>query len=639
MTFFVNPVVLMVAMPLLSFLILGLFGRILGKRAGGAFAVILMAISTGGAWFAFYKAFVGQRMVETLVVLPWLSVGNLNLSWQLTINPLIAVMGMIVTTISFLVHLYSLGYMAADKSFCRFFSYLGLFTFMMLMLIMSGNLVQLFFGWEGVGLSSYLLIGFWHHKDSANAAAIKAFIVNRVGDIGLVLGLAALYLTFNTLEISEILNHLSEKTSLTFTVAGYSFNRLEVIALLLFLGAMGKSAQLGLHTWLPDAMEGPTPVSALIHAATMVTAGIFLLVRLSPLYELTPYARCFVLCVGATTAFFAATIALTQYDVKRVIAYSTCSQLGYMFSAIGVSAYPLAIFHLMTHAFFKALLFLGAGAVIHALSDEQDMRHMGGLWKVIPATYVMMWIGNLALAGVPFFAGYYSKEAILESVWGEDAHHLYGYMLGIITVFLTAVYAWRLLFMTFHGPQRADEKVLGHLHEPGAAMVIPMVILSMGAIFSGYWGISFFKDPLFWQSSLSFPNISENASLPNFLHSLPLLGGLLGIFLAYLFYSYKPIWSDKIKEHFKKLHGFLSHQWYFNELYEKVFESPIQKMGHIFWVKGDQGTIDAYGPDGIARILMGGAGRLSRIQSGYIPHYAFGFVVGLVLLGAIFLFL
>ncbi|MDP4840919.1 MAG: NADH-quinone oxidoreductase subunit L, partial [Alphaproteobacteria bacterium] len=463
-----NTYIVAVFAPLLGFLIVGSVGNLAGKRISGIVSVVLMAFSTLSAWHIFLDVIRGELVSHLVTLCPWIHVGNFKVDWQLYFDPLTATMVTVVTTVSFLVHLYSLGYMNHDKAVPRFMAYLSLFTFTMLMLVTSGNLIQLFFGWEGVGLASYLLIGFWHHKESANAAAMKAFIVNRVGDVGLALGIAALYLTFKTVDIGTILSQLDTSVSLTFMVFGHEFNRLEVIGILLFIGAMGKSAQLGLHTWLPDAMEGPTPVSALIHAATMVTAGVFLVARLSPLYELAPYARSVIIVIGASTALFAGTIALMQNDIKRVIAYSTCSQLGYMFFAAGLSAYNIAIFHLVTHAFFKALLFLGSGAVIHALSDEQDMRCMGGIWRAIPATYAMMWIGSLALAGIPFFAGFYSKDAILTAAWfGEGLPAKYAYLLGIGAAFLTALYSWRLLIMTFNGKTRADEKVLGHLHEPG----------------------------------------------------------------------------------------------------------------------------------------------------------------------------
>lgn len=539
---------------------------------------------------------------------------------------------MVVTTVSFLVHLYSIGYMSHDKAVPRFMAYLSFFTFAMLMLVTSGNFIQLFFGWEGVGLASYLLIGFWHHKDSANAASMKAFIVNRVGDVGLALGIAAIYLTFDTVDIATFLSQLNTATSATFTAFDYEFSRLEVIGFLLFIGAMGKSAQLGLHTWLPDAMEGPTPVSALIHAATMVTAGVFLVVRLSPLYELAPYARTFIVIIGASTALFAGTIALMQNDIKRVIAYSTCSQLGYMFFAAGLSAYNIAIFHLVTHAFFKALLFLGSGAVIHAMSDEQDMRRMGGIWRAIPATYAMMWIGSLALAGIPFFAGFYSKDAILTAAWfGDGVPSKYAYLLGIGAAFLTALYSWRLLIMTFHGKSRADEKVLGHLHEPGATMLIPLLVLSIGAIFSGFLGEGFFTTEGFWQNAIAF-KMATTEHLPLVIHYLPLMAGILGITLAYVFYFYRANWPAYLAKKFKFLHEFLLNKWYVDELYNAVFVRSSQKLGSILWQKGDENIIDEYGPNGVAEKIMKAATRVSRAQSGYIYHYALSFMLGFALL-------
>lgn len=519
-------------LPLLSFLIVGSVGNLLGNRFSHVLSCGFLITSAVLSVFIFNDIVMGKKVL-TIPLLNWITVGDFSVQWSLHFDALSAVMVGVVTIVSSLVHVYSIGYMERDPSIPRFMSYLSLFTFMMLMLVTAGNLGQLFFGWEGVGLSSYLLIGFWFQKESACAAAIKAFVVNRIGDFGLVIGLALIFYIFQTIDIGKILTQSSNMASETISLFGYNVSVFELIALLLFLGAMGKSAQLGLHVWLPDAMEGPTPVSALIHAATMVTAGVFLIARMSPLFELAPFARDVIAFVGASTALFAGTIAVTQTDIKRVIAYSTCSQLGYMFFALGVSAYSAAIFHLMTHAFFKALLFLGAGAVIHGMSNEQDMKNMGGLAKLMPFTCVMMWIGSLALAGIPFFAGYYSKDAILEAAW--NAHTpmgQYAYLMGIFAAVLTAFYSWRLLFMTFHGTPRADEKVLAHVHEPGMSMFLPLFCLGVGALFAGYAGFKPFMETGedFWGKSLILKAELEE-SLPVEIEFLPLIAGIFGIFV------------------------------------------------------------------------------------------------------------
>tara|TARA_A100000171_G_C2134681_1_gene149348 strand:+ start:518 stop:2407 length:1890 start_codon:yes stop_codon:yes gene_type:complete len=623
--------------PLAGFLFVTALGCRLGDRFSAWFTTACLGFSCCIFWGCLVD-FAGGADPIYIHFLDWLTFPKLKVAWGLYIDTLTAVMLVVVTTVSFLVHLYSIEYMSHDESLSRFMGYLSLFTFMMLMLVTSSNLIQLFFGWEGVGLASYLLIGFWHYKDSANAAAMKAFIVNRVGDLGLVLGIATVYFLFGTVDIQPLLAMLSEQASQTFSFLGMRFPALEVAAFLFFIGAMGKSAQLGLHTWLPDAMEGPTPVSALIHAATMVTAGVFLVARLSPLYEMAPYARSFITIVGASTALFAGTIALTQNDIKRVIAYSTCSQLGYMFFAAGLSYYNIAIFHLFTHAFFKALLFLGAGAVIHALSDEQDMRKMGGIWKAVPVTASMMWIGSFALAGIPFFAGYYSKDAILAAAWtGEGASATYACVVGLVAAFLTAFYSWRLLYMTFSGVPRADEKVMSHLHEPGYLMQIPLIILSGGALFSGMLGLYFVASPDFWSNALVL-----SAGLPHiegFFHYLPLMIALVGVGLATLFYQVLPEIPKKLSETFQAVYCFLSRKWYFDELYEFLFIKTSLKLGSFLWTQSDQRVIDRYGPDGVSQWCLSSAKRTSQAQTGYLYHYALVFVLGLVAAGLWFLFL
>lgn len=614
--------------PLVGFLIASCFGRFLGDRVSAWITTFLLGVSCFVSWWVL-MGFIGGASAVEKAFLQWVFLSKFQISWGMYLDTLTAVMLVVVTTVSFLVHLYSLEYMSHDKGIRRFMAYLSLFTFMMLMLVTSGNLIQLFFGWEGVGLASYLLIGFWHHKDSANAAAMKAFIVNRVGDLGLVLGIGAVYFLFGTVEFQPLLASFPEGVGRSFDFAGGTFPALEVVAFLFFIGAMGKSAQLGLHTWLPDAMEGPTPVSALIHAATMVTAGVFLVARLSPLYELTPYARSFMTIIGASTAFFAGTIALTQNDIKRVIAYSTCSQLGYMFFAAGLSAYNIAIFHLFTHAFFKALLFLGAGAVIHAMSDEQDMRKMGGIWKGVPITAAMMWIGSMALAGIPFFAGYYSKDAILAAAWiGDGGAARYAAIMGLISAFLTAFYSWRLLYMTFSGKPRADEIVMGHLHEPGYLMKVPLFILSMGALFSGFLGVGFVDSSEFWAGSLVMvPGMPHMEGLS---HYIPLALALMGIGAATFIYLFYPKISEQVSLSFSALYRFLHGKWYVDELYNKLFVNNSLRLGLFFWRQSDQRVIDRYGPDGVAQWCLLSAKRTSQSQTGYLYHYAFVFVIGLL---------
>lgn len=621
-----------VFMPLFSFLFIGLFGNFLGKRLSGIIATVCLLISALAAWGIFLPLLSGSAdsiYPYTITLFNWIHVGDLRVDWQIYLNQLTATMMMVVTTISSLVHLYSIGYMSHDKSVPRFMAYLSFFTFAMLMLVSAQNLLQLFFGWEGVGLASYLLIGFWHHKDSANAAAIKAFLVNRVGDIGFALGIAAAFFLFSTVDIPAILSTLDAHQDTLFTFGGFEIRALEVVAILLFIGAMGKSAQIGLHTWLPDAMEGPTPVSALIHAATMVTAGVFLVCRMAPLYEVAPYARTLIVIVGATTAFFAATIAPTQFDIKRVIAYSTCSQLGYMFLAAGLSAYNIALFHLVTHAFFKSLLFLCSGAVIHAVSDEQDMRKMGGLYRLIPATYTMMWIGSLALGGLPIFAGYYSKDAIILSAWlssGDIA--FYGYLLGMGAALLTALYSWRLLFMTFHGKTRLDEKTLAHVHEPGGTMLIPLFVLSIGATLSGMGFDPLFLNPKNWGTSLVVSTNTLHDSVSFLVHIGPTLLALCGILVAYLFYMRYPQVPALLAQRFRDIYEFLYHKWYFDELYDRLFVVSANWFGQILWQRGDLGIIDRYGPDGIAGRSWKIASRSSQIQTGYLNHYALGMAFG-----------
>jgi NADH-quinone oxidoreductase subunit L len=597
-------------------------------------------------------------------LITWLDVGSLNVDWAIRLDTLSVVMMCVITLVSACVHIYSIGYMSHDPCRARFMSYLSLFTFAMLMLVTADNLLQLFFGWEGVGLASYLLIGFWNHKNSANAAAIKAFIVNRIGDAGLVLGMLTLFSVFGTIQFDEIFLRAPEAADQTFSFIGYEVHALTLACLLLFIGACGKSAQLGLHTWLPDAMEGPTPVSALIHAATMVTAGIFLIARFSPVFEYAPDALMVVTVLGATTALIAATIGMTQFDIKRVIAYSTMSQLGYMFFALGVSAYGAAMFHLMTHAFFKALLFLGAGSVIHAMSDEQDMRKMGGIWKKIPHTYGLMWVGSLALAGIPLFSGYYSKDMILEAAWADQTWFgELAYWMGIAAALMTAFYSWRLIIMTFHGPSRATEKVRSHIHESPAIMLIPLYILAAGALFAGALFYQPFVGSLhhgheaahveqdhtahenhslswshdaFWAESLKVlpenDTVEAAHNVPKWVKYLPVGVAVLGILLAYLIYFRSEAWAGKIARAAGPVHTLFYRKWFFDEIYHVVFVRPAWKLGHLFSVIGDRRLIDGMGPDGLSRLSLFGGRIYSAIQSGYIYHYAFVMMIGLVLL-------
>ncbi|WP_343562919.1 NADH-quinone oxidoreductase subunit L [Kiloniella sp. b19] len=630
---------LIVFLPLLGSFIAGVFGKVIGDRAAQVLTTGLLLVSAVLSIVTFKNvALDGNAYVATLFT--WISSGDFTLSWALKIDTLTAVMLIVVTVVSSMVHLYSFGYMSEDKSKARFFSYLSLFTFMMLMLVTSDNLVQMFFGWEGVGLASYLLIGFWYHKESACAAAMKAFLVNRVADIGFALGIMGIFVLFGTVNFAEIFPAVPGLAEAQFSFLWFEGHALTIICLLLFIGAMGKSAQLGLHTWLPDAMEGPTPVSALIHAATMVTAGVFMLARMSPVFEFAPTALEVVTYVGAATAFFAATVGLTQFDIKRVIAYSTCSQLGYMFFAIGVSAYGGAIFHLMTHAFFKALLFLGAGSVIHAMHHEQDMRKMGGIYKLIPATYILMWIGSWALAGLPPFAGFFSKDLILEAAWADQTTHgNLAYWLGTAAAFMTAFYSWRLLIMTFHGNPRADKHTMDHVHESPMVMMIPLLVLAVGAVLSGWLGYSYFVGEVaeraaFWGDALFI--LPENDSVaaahhvPTWVKLTPLVISVLGIVAAYVFYMFVPSLPETFVRIFRPVHAFLFNKWYFDELYDVLFVRPTKALGRVFWKGGDEAIIDAYGPNGAVSLTRVISAQVSKLQSGYVYHYAFAMLIGVV---------
>jgi NADH-quinone oxidoreductase subunit L len=631
--------VAIVALPLLGALIAGLGNRRIGDHAAQFITVSLMLISCVLAWITFIDVTYGNAP-RTINLFTWFATGALQVEWALRVDQLSAVMLIVVTTVSAMVHVYSVGYMHHDKSVPRFMAYLSLFTFAMLMLVTADNFVQMFFGWEGVGLCSYLLIGFWFDRPSANAAAIKAFVVNRVGDFGFVLGIMGVFMIFGSVGFDTVFAATPDKVGQSFHFLSWNVDILTTLCLLLFVGAMGKSAQLGLHTWLPDAMEGPTPVSALIHAATMVTAGVFMVCRLSPMFEYAPIAKDVVAVVGASTCFFAATIGLTQFDIKRVIAYSTCSQLGYMFFAAGVGAYGAAMFHLFTHAFFKALLFLGSGSVIHAMSGEQDMRKMGGIWKLIPMTYALMWIGNLALAGIPFFAGYYSKDSILESAFAAHSGvGQYAFWLGIAAALMTAFYSWRLLFLTFHGKPRCDEKVYAHVHESPWVMLVPLVVLAIGAVLSG---AVFFNDfvgehahAFFGKSIFYGPEneiLHHAHEVPGWVKILPLIMGLVGIAWAFLFYMKRTDLPAKLASALGGLYAFVFNKWYFDELYDLIFVRAAKALGFGLWKGGDGAVIDGLGPDGVASVTQVLSRRVAKLQTGYVYHYAFAMLIGVVAL-------
>ena len=634
-----------VFLPLIGAIIAGLFGRLIGDKAAAwvCSGALLLSALLAVPMFIEVAVLDNPRDVELLT---WIDSGTFEVSWALRFDALSAVMVLVVSFVSAMIHVYSIGYMAADKSVPRFFSYLSLFTFFMLALVTANNFLQLYFGWEGVGLASYLLIGFWYERPAANAAAIKAFIVNRVGDFGFALGIMAVFFLFNSVGFDTVFAATPGLADETFNFLGWEVDALTTICLLLFLGAMGKSAQLGLHTWLPDAMEGPTPVSALIHAATMVTAGVFMVVRLSPMFEYAPIALAVVAIVGASTAFFAATVAMVQNDIKRVIAYSTCSQLGYMFFAIGVSAYSAAIFHLVTHAFFKALLFLASGAVIHAMSDEQDMRKMGGIWRAIPITYGLMWVGSLALVGMPFLAGFYSKDIIIESAFAAATGvGQYAFWLGVIVAALTAFYSWRLILMTFHGAPRADEKVMAHVHEAPKTMWIPMVVLAVGAIVIGALGVDVFVGEgarAFWRDSIvvlpAHTALEDAHDVPLWVKRLPLVVAVGGIILAYIFYMFRPALPGLVAGRFRAVHTFLVNKWYFDAIYDRVFVSPANAIGLGFWKSGDGAVIDGIGPDGLAAATRELARLAGRLQSGYVYHYAFAMLIGVAGLVSWYLF-
>ena len=619
-------------LPLAASIISGFFGKLIGDKASQLVTSLFVSISAFLSIIVLYNV-IATGYSENLIIATWINSGSLNVNWSVNIDPLSAVMLVVVTLVSAIVHIYSIGYMSHDPHKSRFMSYLSLFTFAMLTLVTSDNFIQLFFGWEGVGLCSYFLIGFWFKKESANKAAIKAFIVNRVGDFGFALGIFLIFYLFGTVNYDEVFQQIPNILDKKLNFLGFNINSVDLICLLLFVGAMGKSAQFLLHTWLPDAMEGPTPVSALIHAATMVTAGVFLVVRCSPIYEYSELALSVVTIIGMVTAIFAASVALVQTDIKKIIAYSTCSQLGYMFFAAGVGAYNVAMFHLFTHAFFKALLFLGSGSVIHSFKDEQNINLMGGVWKKLPYTYSLMIIGTLALTGFPLLSGFYSKDAIIEFAYlSENNVGTYAAYIGIFTAFLTSIYSWRLIFKTFHGTYNNSEINIDSMHESPPTMLIPLIVLAIGAIFAGM----LFKDLfigkelsyVFWNSSIKFLEPLSTDHPPNWF--LFLTPSLVVISIPLSFYLFVRNLSvvDEIVKINKPLYIFLQKKWYFDELYDFIFVNPSKRIGKFLWKQIDGSVIDRFGPDGISKLIKNFSARAVKFQSGYIYQYAFIMLLG-----------
>ncbi|MDC1170560.1 NADH-quinone oxidoreductase subunit L [Candidatus Pelagibacter sp.] len=618
-----------ITLPLIAAIISGFFGKYIGDRNSEIVTSLLVSISAIFSVIVFYNV-VFNQYEDNIIIATWINSGTLDVNWSMKIDSLSSVMLVVVTSVSALVHIYSIGYMSHDPHKPRFMAYLSLFTFAMLMLVTSDNFIQLFFGWEGVGLCSYFLIGFWFKKETANSAAIKAFVVNRVGDFGFALGIFLIFYLFGTVNYNEVFQQIPSVVDKRLNFLGFEVKSIDLICLLLFIGAMGKSAQILLHTWLPDAMEGPTPVSALIHAATMVTAGVFLVVRCSPIYEYSELALNLITIVGMTTAIFAASVALVQTDIKKIIAYSTCSQLGYMFFAAGVGAYNIAMFHLFTHAFFKALLFLGSGSVIHAFKDEQNINSMGGVWKKLPYTYVLMIIGTLALTGFPLLSGFYSKDAIIEFAYLRDnTAGYYAAGIGIFTAFLTSIYSWRLIFKTFHGSYNNKSIKIEETHESPLVMLLPLIILSIGAIFAGFIFKELFFDTSFWGNSIFFLEpLSEEHPPIWFLLLTPILVCSSIPISYYLFIKNKDL-PNSIVEINKPLYNFLVNKWYFDELYEILFIKPSKKIGLFLWKFFDVKIIDGFGPDGVSSLIKKFSIKANKFQSGYIYQYAFIMLLGL----------
>ncbi|MDA9974543.1 NADH-quinone oxidoreductase subunit L [Candidatus Pelagibacter sp.] len=620
-------------LPLLASIISGFFGKFIGDRNSEIITSIFVSISALLSLILFYQVIVNGYS-NNVVIATWINSGTLDVNWSIKVDALSSVMLVVVTLVSSLVHIYSIGYMSHDPHKPRFMAYLSLFTFAMLTLVTSDNFLQLFFGWEGVGLCSYFLIGFWYKKDSANAAAIKAFVVNRVGDFGFALGIFLIFYLFGTVNYSEVFQQIPQIVNKELLFLGIYIKAIDLICILLFIGAMGKSAQIFLHTWLPDAMEGPTPVSALIHAATMVTAGVFLIVRCSPIFEYSPLTLNIITVVGMTTAFFAATVALVQTDIKKIIAYSTCSQLGYMFFAAGVGAYNVAMFHLFTHAFFKALLFLGSGSVIHSFKDEQDINQMGAVYKKLPYTWILMIIGTLALTGFPFLSGFYSKDAIIEFAYlrGNTVGY-YAAGVGILTALLTSIYSWRLIFKTFHGSYNNKKLKIEEMHESPLVMLIPLIVLAIGAIFAGF----LFKDLFishggennFWGESIKFLIPLSTDHPPLWIILITPILVLLSIPIAYYLFVKNKELPNQIVQSNRPLYNFLVNKWYFDELYDIIFIQSSKKIGLFFWKTIDIKIIDRFGPDGLSLLIKNLSLRASKFQSGFIYQYAFMILIGL----------
>ncbi len=623
---------LVIFLPLVAALISGFFGRIIGEKNSTYINSILVSISALLSVIIFYKV-ISYNYESNLLIAKWISSGTLNVNWSIKVDTLSSVMLVVVTFVSSLVHIYSIGYMSHDPHKSRFMCYLSLFTFAMLILVTADNFLQLFFGWEGVGLCSYLLIGFWYKKESANAAAIKAFVVNRVGDFGFALGIFLIFYFFGTVNYDEVFRLIPSITDKSLLILGISINAIDLICFLLFIGAMGKSAQIFLHTWLPDAMEGPTPVSALIHAATMVTAGVFLVVRCSPIFEYSPIILSFITVIGMITSIFAASIALTQNDIKKIIAYSTCSQLGYMFFAAGVGAYNAAMFHLFTHAFFKALLFLGSGSVIHSFQNEQDINKMGGVWKKLPYTYCFMIIGTLALTGFPLLSGFYSKDAIIEFAYLKGSHTgSLAAFIGVFTAFLTSIYSWRLIIKTFHGSYNNKDLEINKVHDSPPIMLLPLFILALGALSAGFVFKELFIGPNssieFWGSSVKFLEPLSSSHPPSwFIFTTPILVVLSIPISIYLFIINKKL-THSFVEGNKPIYNFLKNKWYFDEMYDLLFIKPCKKIGLYFWKSIDAGIIDKFGPDGISLVIKKLSLKAVKFQSGYIYQYAFIMLLG-----------
>lgn len=632
--------------PLAGTILAALARPLAGRKISVGLSVLGMIVSAAAALATNFRHFAGGAPNHVVYLGEWISVGHFTPHWAFAENSLTLVMVGMVSVVSALIHIYSIGYMADDRTMPRFFVYISLFTFAMLMLVTADNLLQLFFGWEGVGLMSYLLIGYWYDRPAANEAAIKAFIVNRIADLFFAVGIVLIYLQFHTISYDAIFAAAPQMAATDYHLFGADVPVLEVISILLFIGAMGKSAQIFFHTWLPDAMEGPTPISALIHAATMVAAGVFLVVRMSPVISLAPTTMALITMVGGFTAFFAATIGCVQNDIKRIIAYSTCSQLGYMFLGAGVGAGPAAIFHLIDHAFFKALLFLAAGCVIHAMADEQDVRRMGGLWRKLPVTYVCMWSGALALAAIPPFSGYYSKDSILAAAIAEGTGpSIAGAVLGMIGAGLTAFYIVRLILLTFHGEPRGDREVTAHAHEAPATMLGPVIVLAIGALVSGFLlgpvfiGKHFMR---FWGGSITAPPqnhvMTGLRQIPSWIDHMSLLAAILGIGVAYVFYVIRPGWPLLLARRAQPVYLFLLNKWYFDELYNAIFVRPALRLARLIWHVGDEQMIDGI-PGGITRLTTDASGQAVRLQTGSIAVYSFVMLIGLLVLLSLFLIL